>query len=811
VIADMLARLEEPANHGRVLVERALGYLRAARHGLAEDEVLQVLSADEEVMANFRERSPFSPEVAGLPAVIWSRLCLDLRPYLAERAADGTSLLSFYHRQVGAVVGERYLGDEGARLEAHRRLEKYFRGQPSWLVTQGAERATNLRKASELVTQQVGGECWDQVEGTLTELEFLEAKVEAGLAFDLAMDFTRCNRALPQDRTWARNLRLLEQALRNDLYFIVLRPLTLFQCFWNSAWWYDSPSAAGHHDPPEDGWGEPGPPWEQPEPKLCTLLERWREGKEARQPGFCWVRSLRPPRFALGGPHVSCMRGHGAEVTGVAFAPDELTVASGSSDGTIRLWSVANGMETACLRTHSPRGQSVAFSPDGARIASGAWDENVRVWDAATGEELACLRSHRSTGLSVAFSPDGTRLASGSSDGTARVWDTSTGEEVACMFGHEGVVRSVAFSPDGARLASGSDDRTVRAWDAATGEEVACMRGHERHVWSLAFSPDGARIVSGSEDGTVRVWDARAGAETACLCAQNAAVHSVALSPDGAWIASGSSDNAVRVWDAATGVELACLRGHEDEVRSVAWSSDARLVSGSDDGTVRLWAWEAAETSGRLRGEGREVTCWALSPDGSCVASGSSDGTLTLWDADSGEQLSVFVEDCPTKYADWRHVERVAWAPTGLRIASGDRDGFIRLWDAHTGLQLTSDCCHNGWVTSLSWSADGEEVFSGSDDGTVRIWDAGCLECLGVDESQDFVGVPQGSDRVDPGHVGPAAGLKLQIRETGVDIAWFPPYLPRLSAQPTRAVWTGGVADYLAIFALEGDPDAANA
>ncbi len=125
VIRDMLSRLEDPRNHGNVLVSKALGYLAAARHGLTEDELLDVLSADEEVKQDFQSRSRYWPEAERLPVVLWSRLHFDLAPYLIERSADRTSLLAFYHRQLQEVVGDLYVAGQ-QRQSLHERMGSYF-------------------------------------------------------------------------------------------------------------------------------------------------------------------------------------------------------------------------------------------------------------------------------------------------------------------------------------------------------------------------------------------------------------------------------------------------------------------------------------------------------------------------------------------------------------------------------------------------------------------------------------------------------------------------------------------------------------
>jgi hypothetical protein len=120
---------------------------------------------------------------------------------------------------------------------------------------------------------------------------------------------------------------------------------------------------------------------------------------------------------------------------------------------------------------------AVAVAPDGTWLASGSSDGAVRIWDVATGQARTTLKMKRGRSVTaVAVAPDGTWLASGSSDGTVRIWDTATGQARATLKGHGGRVRSVAVAPDGTWLATGSDDNTVRIWDASSGQARALMR-----------------------------------------------------------------------------------------------------------------------------------------------------------------------------------------------------------------------------------------------------------------------------------------------------------------------------------------------
>ena len=120
------------------------------------------------------------------------------------------------------------------------------------------------------------------------------------------------------------------------------------------------------------------------------------------------------------------------------------------------------------------------------------------------------------------------------------------------------------------------------------------------------------------------------------------------------------------------------LEGHTASVKSVTFSPDGhRIVSGSDDGTIRVWDAETGEVvAGPFNGHSDLVSSVAFSPDGHRIVSGSYDKTVRVWDAETGE----VVEGPFNGHIKAAH--SVAFSPDGHRIVSGSYDKTIRGWDA---------------------------------------------------------------------------------------------------------------------------------
>ena len=396
----------------------------------------------------------------------------------------------------------------------------------------------------------------------------------------------------------------------------------------------------------------------------------------------------------------------------IAISPDSARMAFGGL-GHLGVIVQIRPYKVTMLPGHKGTIYSIVFSPDGKRLATGSTDGTAKIWDAETGTLLMDLRGHTNTVFRVAFdSANSSRLATASADGTARIWDIATGKPLTILTGHKNAVNSVAFSPDGARIITASWDGTAILWDTPS--------FHSGPVNSVAFSH--GRMASSGQDGKVRIWDASGfpPRSSMVLAAAPGSVMSTAFSPDGSRIAASGANGWAKVFDSSGKLLFSLKNEYDRDVNGIAFNPTGdRIVTAHDDGAVRVWDVSSGASVFGITGFGGAVSCAIYSPDGQHLATAGADQIVRLWDASGNPWPGPGAKQFVRLMQD--QVISLAFSPDGKYLVASTLGGTVEVFDLVAGrdFQLIG---HRMAVPTVAFDKDGKHLATASWDRTVRVW-----------------------------------------------------------------------------------------
>ncbi|MBF2085070.1 serine/threonine-protein kinase [Thermoleptolyngbya sp. C42_A2020_037] len=319
-----------------------------------------------------------------------------------------------------------------------------------------------------------------------------------------------------------------------------------------------------------------------------------------RQP----VTPLAPPPPLSNWHCTRTLSAHTGPITTLATSPDGLWIASGSTDKTIRLWSLETGDLLHTLGNgglfgngHGDRLSALAFTPDSIELLSASDDGTIKQWDIATQKLMRTIDGHDWLVSAIALSQHAPIFATGGGDGRINLWNLETGEQIASLGKHRDRISALLLSPDGHTLISASYDKTIRLWNLRTDGLIGTLRAHTDRITSLAITPDWQSLISAGADKTLRFWDLNRMAQTRPIVAHKDTITTLALSPQGTLLASGSDDNTIKLWALTRHPEIGLTVAHRPTALRGAWAiaalafspSGKSLVSGGADEVVRIW------------------------------------------------------------------------------------------------------------------------------------------------------------------------------------------------------------------------------
>ena len=388
----------------------------------------------------------------------------------------------------------------------------------------------------------------------------------------------------------------------------------------------------------------------------------------------------------------------------------------------------------------------LAFSADGKTVAAisnrgytGGIDAPVELWNAETGKHVVTLRYHTTGVMAAAFSNDGSVIATSGIDNRLRFWDAKTGKDIT-KAGHidlSGHGYALTFSPDGKRLLVGSTK--LELYDVATQQPVKAKEGYfaetagNQFFHTATWSPKGKYVAGACDGAGVRIWDAETGKLVHKITAKYTPNRTrFAFSGDDElFLLATWPDGLFSTFDVASGKEHNALKPPTGEVSPeyvqfargagrVAWVSQKQQYQQGGRGIVVTDA--TGKELKRFDAPGGVVS-HLLSHDGKRLAVGGQDGSLRVYEAETGKLEH-------TMLGAWSPLFRSVYAGGGKVLRTVHLNGTVHDFDADTGAHLKERTLplKAGEVTHyLAVSADGGLLATATDAGACTIWnlDAG--------------------------------------------------------------------------------------
>lgn len=425
-------------------------------------------------------------------------------------------------------------------------------------------------------------------------------------------------------------------------------------------------------------------------------------------------------------------------VSRVLFSPDSAIVASILKDRSLKLWKVTDDSSLFDLQGQDLQTENnLSFSPDGKYIAaSGITDDEgygVYIWDVSNGSVLRKLEPYNGSMVSITsidHSPDGSKIAAGLEDGFVTIWDIGSGDitQKISAYSYYSSVTPVLFLPDGKRLAVANlDYARFTIWNVTTGEKIENI---PEHTFTQAyFSPD-AMSMFFIEKNELFIWETQVGKFLSTASWNLPPITNIALFPDGTKmvliVESLELQNSIEVRQTNNGALVGSRNLVVYQSNQFAFLPDRSMIDigfSVSDCSLRVMHVddETVLMQTTIADIGYCPDGFALSENGSKMASFSEDGTITLFSIGTPVN-SLTISDQGNK------IYSLALSPDGSIIAAGEYNGNNFSWEIALintvdGSVTKRIDAGNNSITGLSFSSDGSILASIGMDGGISLWD----------------------------------------------------------------------------------------
>ncbi len=637
--------------------------------------------------------------------------------------------------------------------EFHISLAEYFRSKPLWFDEENKEKP-NIRKLAEQPWQQTKAEKWDELEKTLCDLWFLDAKVMADQLQQLQKDYDFALTYLPESqkekeveirrqqrikkytedliayaKEEIKELDIIssiepwsEEKIRTENDRIKNNPtrfdkIKMFQQFVESQFPSLKIGQIQDHYCIQHAFNyADSSPLVRQATKI--LNENSKAFKEIR---FLLERSSKNI-FNISNPVKTVFTQDWIDIESISVTPDLKIMVTGCPDKKIHIWDINKGICIRELEGHNNWVHSVSISADGKKVISGDSDGTVRIWNLSNGQCAYVFKDHLEPIGCVCISADGKVAISGSYDKTIRVWDLTKGLSKRILNGHSAGVRSLAMTPDGKTAISVSDDKTIRIWDLITGVCKKVIDILDQVILSITLTPNGKKAFYGSLQGHLYILDVEDGRVLKKLDNNYRKTISVCISHDGKFALTGDMSGPISVWDLDAGIIIKEINETwVTRTNSINISPDFKTAISVNHEVLCFWDINKGASFNSTKSKADNILKIKIISSKNNIVCAAIDN-IEIWNSKTESIISTIPN------TNLLTNDICITPDEKMVITVGKRINFI---DFSTSVSIEKIKVED--ISSIILSPDGRFAFTGSTDGSFRTWDVENFKCLKLD------------------------------------------------------------------------------
>lgn len=403
---------------------------------------------------------------------------------------------------------------------------------------------------------------------------------------------------------------------------------------------------------------------------------------------------------------------HSSSVNSVTFSPDNIQIASGSSDLSIKVFNIRQKSLQNELKGHTGPINSIVFNRSSNLLASGSSDNSIIIWDLYENSIEGKLTGHTSSVNVICYNKDSDILASASN--CIKIWNTDSKTEIMTLANDQTFYYCLDMTPDCSFVAAGNSESLVKVFDLRTRSEIWRIDQFDCFVYSICFGFDNEIIFTACADGKVKAWNLKEKREEAEVLTHEGKVWACAVSKDGNFLVSGG-DDCVKVCDLRQDFYLMNKFKLGGYVKHIVFSGCGKFIAASgSDRSVQVFDLVDFRVVKFVRTSYSYIHCVLFDVEGKYIVAVGSSNKISVFSLETKEDFELIVND--------DSINLIYFSSDNKYLLSGSNNKKITIWDFSNKTILFELKDNLDKINSFVLTKDNQKIIASFEDKTLKVF-----------------------------------------------------------------------------------------